>query len=64
MRLAVPITRQRSSSGNWKTPDLLNGNAGDDKPAEVVRSRFMKLTAALEQEQEANQKRLHDLAVM
>ena len=24
----------------------------------------MKLTAALEQEQEANQKRLHDLAVM
>ena len=38
--------------------------AGDDKPAEVVRSRFMKLTAALEQEQEANQKRLHDLAVM
>ena len=37
---------------------------GDDKPAEVVRSRFMKLTAALEQEQEANQKRLHDLAVM
>ena len=38
--------------------------AGDDNPAEVVRSRFMKLTAALEQEQEANQKRLHDLAVM
>ena len=28
MRLAVPITRQRSSSGSWKTPDLLNGNAG------------------------------------
>ena len=26
--------------------------------------RFMELTAALEQEQEANQKRLHDLAVM
>ena len=28
MRLAVPITRLRNSSGNWKTPDLLNGNAG------------------------------------
>ena len=28
MRLAVPITRQRSSSVSWKTPDLLNGNAG------------------------------------
>ena len=26
--------------------------------------RFVKLTAVLEQEQEANQKRLHDLAVM
>ena len=30
---------------NWKTPDLLNGNAGDDKPAEVVRSRPKKLNA-------------------
>ena len=28
MRLAVPITRQRSSFVSWKTPDLLNGNAG------------------------------------
>ena len=24
---------------------MLNGNAGDDKPTEVVRSRFMKLNA-------------------
>ena len=30
----------------------------------LTEQRFMKLTAALEQEQEANQKRLHDLAVM
>ena len=30
----------------------------------LTAQRFMKLTAALEQEQEANQKRLHDLAVM
>ena len=45
MRLAVPITRQRSSFVSWKTPDLLNGNAGDDKPAEVVRSRLKKLNA-------------------
>ena len=28
MHLAVPITRQRSSFVSWKTPDLLNGNAG------------------------------------
>ena len=45
MRLAVPITRQRSSFVSWKTPDLLNGNAGDDKPTEVVRSRLKKLNA-------------------
>ena len=45
MRLAVPITRQRSSFVSWKTPDLSNGNAGDDKPAEVVRSRLKKLNA-------------------
>ena len=45
MRLAVPITRQRSSFVSWKTPDLLNENAGDDKPAEVVRSRLKKLNA-------------------
>ena len=32
-------------SGSWKTLDLLNGNAGDDKPAEVVRSRLKKLNA-------------------
>ena len=30
---------------SWKTPDLLNENAGDDKPAEVVRSRLKKLNA-------------------
>ena len=30
----------------------------------LTEQRFMKLTAALEQEQESNQKRLHDLAVM
>ena len=30
----------------------------------LTEQRFMKLTAALEQEQEANQKRLHDLSVM
>ena len=30
----------------------------------LTEQRFMKLTAALAQEQEANQKRLHDLAVM
>lgn len=30
----------------------------------LTEQRFMKLTAALEQEQEANQKRLHDLAMM
>ena len=32
--------------------------------ADLTEQRFMKLTAALEQEQESNQKRLHDLAVM
>ena len=30
----------------------------------LTEQRFMKLTAALEQEQEANQKRLHDLLMM
>lgn len=30
----------------------------------LTEQRFMKLTAVLEQEQGANQKRLHDLAVM
>ena len=30
----------------------------------LTEQRFMKLTVALEQEQEANQKRLHDLAVI
>ena len=30
----------------------------------LTEQRFLKLMAALEQEQEANQKRLHDLAVM
>lgn len=30
----------------------------------LTEQRFMKLTAALEQEQESNQKRLHDLAMM
>ena len=30
----------------------------------LTEQRFMKLTAALEQEQESNQKRLHDRAVM
>ena len=29
----------------------------------LTEQRFMKLTAALEQEQEANQKRLHDLSM-
>ena len=28
MRWAVPTTRPRRSSGSWKTPDLLNENAG------------------------------------
>ena len=30
----------------------------------LTEQRFVKLTAALEQEQESNQKRLHDLAMM
>ena len=45
MHWAAQTTRQPNCSGSWKTPDLLNGNAGDDKPAEVVRSRLKKLNA-------------------
>ena len=56
--------RKRLESRNQEIDGMFLSLYTDKAKGILTEQRFMKLTAALEQEQEANQKRLHDLAVM
>lgn len=55
---------QRLESRNQEIDGMFLSLYTDKAKGILTEQRFMKLTATLEQEQEANQKRLHDLAVM
>ena len=56
--------RKRLETRNQEIDGMFLSLYTDKAKGVLTEQRFMKLTAALEQEQEANQKRLHDLAVM
>ena len=56
--------RKRLEDRNQEIDGMFLSLYTDKAKGVLTEQRFMKLTAALEQEQEANQKRLHDLAVM
>lgn len=56
--------RKRLEARNQEIDGMFLSLYTDKAKGVLTEQRFMKLTAALEQEQEANQKRLHDLAVM
>ena len=55
---------QRLESRNQEIDGMFLSLYTDKAKGILTVQRFMKLTATLEQEQEANQKRLHDLAMM
>ena len=56
--------RKRLEARNQEIDGMFLSLYNDKAKGILTEQRFMKLTAALEQEQESNQKRLHDLAVM
>ena len=56
--------RKRLEARNQEIDGMFLSLYTDKAKGVLTEQRFMKLTAALEQEQEANQKRLHDLAAM
>ena len=56
--------RKRLEARNQEIDGMFLSLYTDKAKGVLTEQRFMKLTAALEQEQEANQKRLHDLAMM
>ena len=56
--------RKRLEARNQEIDGMFLSLYTDKAKGILTEQRFMKLTAALEQEQKANQKRLHDLAVM
>ena len=56
--------RKRLEARNQEIDGMFLSLYTDKAKGVLTEQRFMKLTAALEQEQEANQKRLHDLALM
>ena len=56
--------RKRLEARNQEIDGMFLSLYTDKAKGVLTEQRFMKLTAALEQEQESNQKRLHDLAVM
>ena len=56
--------RKRLEARNQEIDGMFLSLYTDKAKGVLTEQRFMKLTAVLEQEQEANQKRLHDLAVM
>ena len=56
--------RKRLEARNQEIDGMFLSLYTDKAKGILTEQRFMKLTAALEQEQESNQKRLHDLAVM
>ena len=56
--------RQRLEARNQEIDGMFLSLYTDKAKGILTEQRFVKLTAALEQEQGANQKRLHDLAVM
>lgn len=56
--------RKRLEARNQEIDGMFLSLYTDKAKGILTEQRFMKLTAALEQEQEANQKRLHDLSMM
>ena len=56
--------RQRLEARNQEFDGMFLSLYTDKAKGMLTEQRFVKLTAALEQEQESNQKRLHDLAMM
>ena len=66
IRLIPPYSeeRKRLEARNQEIDGMFLSLYTDKAKGILTEQRFMKLTAALEQEQESNQKRLHDLAVM
>ena len=56
--------RKRLEARNQEIDVMFLSLYTDKAKGILTEQRFMKLTAALEQEQESNQKRLHDLAMM
>lgn len=56
--------RQRLEARNQEIDGMFLSLYTDKAKGILTEQRFVKLTAALEQEQESNQKRLHDLAMM
>ena len=56
--------RKRLEARNQEIDGMFLSLYTDKAKGVLTEQRFMKMTAVLEQEQEANQKRLHDLAVM
>ena len=56
--------RKRLEARNQEIDGMFLSLYTDKAKGILTEQRFMKLTAALEQEQEANQKRLHDLLMM
>ncbi len=56
--------RQRLESKNQEIDGMFLSPYTDKAKGILTEQRFMKLAAALEQEQEANQKRLQDLMLM
>ena len=56
--------RKRLEARNQEIDGMFLSLYTDKAKGVLTEQRFMKLTAALEQEQESNQKRLHDLAMM
>ena len=56
--------RKRLEARNQEIDGMFLSLYTDKAKGILTEQRFKKLTAALEQEQEANQKHLHDLAVM
>ena len=66
IRLIPPYSeeRKRLEARNQEIDGMFLSLYTDKAKGILTEQRFMKLTAALEQEQEANQKRLHDLAMM
>ena len=63
---ASETEKERTSleARNQEIDEMVLSLYTDKAKGVVTEQRFVKLTAALEQEQEANQKRLNDLAVM
>ena len=62
--IVTPEEWERLEARNQEIDGMFLSLYTDKAKGVLTEQRFMKLTAALEQEQEANQKRLHDLAVM